>query len=181
MRPRPSRRSLWFADGITEPAVSVQGRRLRRSTLTDCARRRADGRACPEAAHKPAAAWSPAGGSAAPFTGGSVVTTGGDVRHHRRPRSASLRQLHPSVFSRSLEAIGRDAAALASLTTRGDTEVSMEILEAIKEELDRQLAGRVRPEAYKAYLNDLFRCVRGSGQQAYLRRLADGSKGGEKE
>lgn len=56
----------------------------------------------------------------------------------------------------------------------------MELLNAIKRELDRELAGRVRPEVYKAYLNAIYRCVRGEGQQAYLRRLCDGWKGGEK-
>jgi len=55
----------------------------------------------------------------------------------------------------------------------------MELLDAIKLELDRQLAGKVRPEAYQAYLDAIFRCVRGEGQRAYLRRLCDGSKGGD--
>ena len=57
----------------------------------------------------------------------------------------------------------------------------MELLDAIKQELDRELAGRIRPEAYRAYLNALYRCVRGEGQEAYLRRLSGGSKGGEKQ
>jgi len=57
----------------------------------------------------------------------------------------------------------------------------MELLDAIKQELDRQLAGRVRPEAYQAYLDALYRCVRGDGQRVYLRRLSGGSKGGDHE
>lgn len=56
----------------------------------------------------------------------------------------------------------------------------MELLEAIKQELDRHLVGNVRPEAYKAFTDHLFWCVRGEGRRAYLRRLSGGLKGGEK-
>jgi len=56
----------------------------------------------------------------------------------------------------------------------------MEFFEAIKLELDRHLAGRVRPEVYQAYLDAISRRMRGKGQRAYLRRLSGGSKGGDK-
>ena len=57
----------------------------------------------------------------------------------------------------------------------------MELLDAIKQELDRHLAGSVRPEAYQAYLDAISCCMRGKGQMAYLRRLSGGSKGGDQE
>ena len=56
----------------------------------------------------------------------------------------------------------------------------MEPFEAIRQELDRQLAGRVPPRAYQAYLNAVFRYSGVPGLQLYLRRLSGGLKGGEK-
>jgi len=57
----------------------------------------------------------------------------------------------------------------------------MELLQAIKQELDLDLEGRIRPEDYQALMADLFRCVRGEGMQAYLRGLRDSQKGGEQK
>lgn len=57
----------------------------------------------------------------------------------------------------------------------------MELLQAIKQELDLSLSGRIRPEDYQALMADLFRCVRGEGMQAYLRGLRDSQKGGEQK
>jgi len=57
----------------------------------------------------------------------------------------------------------------------------MELLETIRHELDLYVAGYLSREDYDALVDELFRFVRGEGQQAYLRGLADGQKGGEKK
>lgn len=57
----------------------------------------------------------------------------------------------------------------------------MELIQAIKHELDLYLEGYLQPEDYEQLVQDLFCFVQGEGQKAYINGLKDAQKGGEKK